>query len=221
MNFSGSDFGGLELAGVARQSAHVDQQRAWSDRGCNLDEEFDHAVDISSPLPALAPLSGQSPRDRLVDAVIKGDLVSLQAELETDASALNDPIAGAGGKTVLHLSARLHGLHSKRHAHEMAKTYDQIIQLLLASGADPLARDEAFQFPSSYTDGFTPPCLRERMLRAAQEQQVGWNEQKKCAEPRFRVNATHPWAGNGKGRLTRRAIALDQKFPNRRRGMCG
>jgi hypothetical protein len=221
MNFIDSDFGGLVLTGVARQGVHVDQQRAWGDRSCDLDEEFDHAADISSPLPALAPLSGQSPRERLVDAVVKGDFATLRAELETDASALNDPIAGVGGKTVLHLSARLYGLHSKRHAHEMAKTYDQIIQLLLASGADPLARDEAFQFPSSYTDGFTPPCLRERMLRAAQEQQVGWNEQKKCAEPRFRVNATHPWAGNGKGRLTRRAIALDQKFPNRRRGMCG
>jgi hypothetical protein len=129
-------------------------------------------------------------------------VLAVRCALASDSSSVNDAIPEMKGKTLLHFAACLHGVRARRSLKE-AHDYELVAEELLAAGADPLARDDVKQFPASYTNGMTPPCLRDRMLRAAAEAKVGWKAA--AVEPRSRLNATHPWAGNGKGRLTREA----------------
>jgi hypothetical protein len=191
----------LDNPSLARTIARLEMRRSWSEARFVADP-IDHTVDTTSALPALKPVSGRAPSDALLAAVVDADLVTLGRELALDSSSINDAILGTCGKTLLHVAARLHGVQARKRLNE-AHAYDQICSALLAAGADPLARDDITQFPSSYTDGLTPPSLRDRMMRAAAEEQVGWQS---CAmRVRSRLNPTNPWAGNGKGRLTQEA----------------
>ena len=197
MNFS------LNNPSPARTIARLQMRRSWHE-ACFAMEPIDHTVDTTSALPKIKPVSGRSPSVALVDAVEDGDFVTVSRELAHDSSSINDPLPNPNsrGRTLLHMAAALHGVVA-RYRPNLAPIFDQIAAELLAAGADPLARDDIKQFPSSYTNGMTPPCLRERMMRAAAESKVGWKGA--AVEPRSRLNATHPWAGNGKGRLTREA----------------
>jgi hypothetical protein len=189
----------LDNPSLARTIARLEMRRGWNE-ACFADDRIDHTVDTTSALPELKAVSGHAPSESLLAAVVDGDFVALSRELSLDSSSINDAIPGTRGKTLLHIAARLHGVRARSRLNE-AHVYDQIAAALLAAGADPLARDDVKQFPSSYTDGFTPPCLRDRMMRAAAEEKVGWQS---CAmRVRSRLNPTHPWAGNGL--LTERA----------------
>jgi hypothetical protein len=191
----------LDNPSLARTIARLEMRRGWNE-ACFAEDRIDHTVDTTSALPELKPATGRAPCEALLAAIVDGDLVALSRELALDSSSINDAIPGTCGKTLLHVATRLHSVRARNRLNQ-AHVYDQIAAALLAAGADPLARDDIKQFPSSYTDGMTPPCLRDRMMRAAAESQVGWKGA--VVEPRSRLNATHPWAGNGKGRLTREA----------------
>jgi|SRR6185312_1598384 len=191
----------LDNPSLARAIARIEMRRGWHE-ACFAEDRIDHTVDTTSALPTLKPVSGRAPTEALLAAVVDGDFGAVRRELDKDSTSINDAIPGTHGKTLMHIAARLHGVQARTRLNE-AHAYDQICAALLAAGADPLARDDIKQFPSSYTDGLTPPSLRDRMMRAAAESQVGWNEAR--IEPRSRISATHPWAGNGKGRLTREA----------------
>jgi hypothetical protein len=191
----------LDNPSLARAIARLEMRRGWHE-ACFVADRIDHTVDTTSALPELKPVSGRAPSEALLAAVVDGDFVALSRMLALDSSSVNDAIPDTCGKTLLHVAARLHGLRARNRLNQ-AHVYDQIAAALLAAGADPLARDDVKQFPSSYTDGFTPPCLRDRMMRAAAEEKVGWQS---CAmRVRSRLNPTNPWAGNGKGRLTQEA----------------
>jgi len=191
----------LDNPSLAATVARLEMRRGWHE-ACFAEDRIDHTVDTISALPELKPVSGRAPSKALFDAVVDGNVLAVRRILALDASSINDAIAGMNGKTLLHFAARLHGVRARCSLNQ-AHAYDEVAAELLAAGADPLARDDIKQFPASYTDGMTPPSLSARMMRAAAEDKVGWKGA--VVEPRSRLNATHPWAGNGKGRLTREA----------------
>lgn len=157
---------------LARTIARLEMHRGWNE-ACFAEDRIDHTVDTTSALPELKPVSGRAPSTALFDAVVGGNVLAVRRALALDASSVNDAIPGMKGKTLLHFAACLHGLRARRSLNE-AHDYELVAAELLAAGADPLARDDVKQFPSSYTNGMTPPCLRDRMLRAAAEAKVGW-----------------------------------------------
>jgi len=191
----------LDNPSLARTIARLEMRRGWNE-ACFAEDRIDHTVDTTSALPELKSVSGRAPSKVLFEAVVDGNVLAVRRALASDASSVNDAIPGMKGKTLLHFAACLHGVRARRSLNA-AHAYDLVAAELLAAGADPLARDDIKQFPASYTDGMTPPSLSSRMMRAAAEGKVGWES---CAmRVRSRLNATHPWAGNGKGRLTREA----------------
>ena len=191
----------LDNPSLARTIARLEMRRGWNE-ACFAEDRIDHTVDTTSALPELKPVSGRAPSKALFDAVVDGNVLAVRRALALDASSINDAIPGMKGKTLLHFAARLHGLRARCNLNE-AHAYELVSAELLAAGADPLAHDDIKQFPASYTHGMTPPSLSARMMRATAEGKVGWQS---CAmRVRSRLNPTNPWAGNGKGRLTREA----------------
>jgi len=179
----------MNIRTAAHLDAYVDSMRyisrkenPWSASHALLP----HPID-TTPLPAIVPRSGKPPQVALLLAISRGDLDAFRRELETDTSRINDVLERAPlkGKTLLHLVANVAGVNHDNH--QVFQTCSAMAELLLAKGANPVARDANGLFASTYTGGHTPTCLRDRMLREAAEERVGQERVATAMEERRRA----------------------------------
>ena len=195
-------------AELAYQIAQMDMastckgRRFWADPyAYNPKAEIVHPID-TSPLPGIVPRTGDAPREALVNAVVSGRLDVFRQELQASTKGLNDAIEGSKGKTLLHVAARMYSLFARDQrqcGRARAERFEQITAELLKAGANPVQRDGeqgGGHFPmGTYTEGYAPACLRERMIREAAEERVGWKHGYQLAH--CSVAAPHPYAKRG------------------------
>lgn len=131
-------------------------------------QDQDYAARLEQQtLPTLAAKTGKPPLHliRMITDLAPGTTAAIST-----AQGVNDPLA-PNGLTLLHLAAGLYAHHAAAYHSTRARAYADIVAALLAAGADPMAelvhdwtRRET---PAQFCHGYTPPALRERMLREA------------------------------------------------------
>lgn len=104
--------------------------------------------------------------EALFRAVLASDVPALVAILDAPGANPNIMIHG---QTPLHAACRVHGQGASRGLRRSPATV-QVIEILLAAGADPTVRGSLGYLPAAWCEGDTPACLRQRMEELAASQ---------------------------------------------------